>query len=317
MVNDDAQTDGGRSIEDGSPLATVLHNTRSAFAMVFKRQSIEQSIWEKLAFYAGIVGLLVFTLFPFYVMLLTSITSSAELYSIPFDIVPETYTLDHYSYVLLSEDFPFLTYFTNSFIVASVTSGLAVIVATFGGYSFARLDYPGRKLIARLVLVVYLFGGIVLVVPLFRVIAALGLIDTLGSLMITYLVIVLPLSLYLLGNYFRSIPEEIEEAALVDGYSRLETIFYITLPLSAPAIVAVFLFAFIIAWNDYLFASIFLDSPEKYTLIIGVEYLNVQYTRVWGRIMAASVATSAPIIVFFLYLEKYLVEGLTTGGVEG
>lgn len=298
-------------------LTAAYDNVKASFRMVFRNGGIETSIWEKLAFYGSLVLLVAFTMFPFYVMVLTSLTSSAELYTIPFDPFPGSYTLEHYRYVFSSDAFPFLTYLKNSLIVAGVTSGLAVIVSTFGGYSFARLDYPGRGLIARGVLVVYLFAGIILVVPLFRVIATLGLVDSLGSLMISYIVVVLPLSLYLLGNYFRSIPKEIEEAALVDGYSRLETIFRITLPLSAPAIVSVFLFAFIIAWNEYLFASIFLKSPENYTLTIGIEYLNVQFERVWGRIMAASVATSLPVVVFFLYLEKYLVEGLTAGGVEG
>lgn len=302
---------------DRESLTAAYRNVKASFRMVFRNRGIETSIWEKFAFYGSLVLLLAFTMFPFYVMVLTSLTSSAELYTIPFDPFPGSYTLEHYRYVFSSDAFPFLTYLKNSLIVAGVTSGLAVVVSTFGGYSFARLDYPGRGLIARGVLVVYLFAGIILVVPLFRVIATLGLVDSLASLMISYIVVVLPLSLYLLGNYFRSIPKEIEEAALVDGYSRLETIFRITLPLSAPAIVSVFLFAFIIAWNEYLFASIFLKSPENYTLTIGIEYLNVQFERVWGRIMAASVATSLPVVVFFLYLEKYLVEGLTAGGVEG
>lgn len=298
-------------------LIEAYNHSVSAFRGVFRRQRLESGPLEKVAFYGSLALLMAFTLFPFYVMLLTSLTSSAELYTIPFNPLPTDVTVDHYQYILSAPEFPFFTYLKNSLIVSVVTSGIAVVVSTFGGYSFARLEYPGRGLLSRLVLMVYLFSGIVLVVPLFKVIATFGMVDTLRSLMISYIVVVLPLSLYLLGNYFRSIPQEIEEAALVDGYSRLETIFRITLPLSAPAIISVFLFAFIIAWNEFLFASIFLKSPENYTLIIGIEFLNVVFERVWGRIMAASVITSLPVIVFFLYLEKYLVEGLTTGGVEG
>jgi multiple sugar transport system permease protein len=162
-----------------------------------------------------------------------------------------------------------------------------------------------------------MFSGILLVVPMFQVVVWLGFVDSLASLFVTYLVQTLPVSLYMLGNYFRSIPEEIEEAAIMDGYSRLEVIWKITLPLSAPAIVAVFFFTFMIAWNEYLFASIFLRSQAVFTLPIGIEALSSSFRQVWGQIMAASLLTSLPLVVVFVYLEKYMVEGLTFGAVEG
>lgn len=296
-----------------------MANTRSAFAAAFKRGRLEASLAEKVLFALTVGAVLVITLFPLYVMFITSISSDFVLYNPPPTLVPkmDSLTLEHYLAILNRDTFPFVTYFLNSALVAIITSSLAVVVATFGGYSFARLDYRGKTTIQRLVLFVYLFSGILLVVPLFKIIVFLGLADTLESLIMTYLVFILPLSLYMLGNYFEGIPREIEEAALMDGYSRVETIFRVTLPLSAPGIVAVFLFAFIVAWNEYLFASIFLKSSGMFTLPIGIVNLSLTFQQAWGQVMAASLLTSIPIVVIFLYLEKYMIEGLTAGGVEG
>jgi multiple sugar transport system permease protein len=250
-------------------------------------------------------------------MVVTSFMSESAIYSLPPTIIPTDLTLKHYESLFSPETFPFVTYFKNSLIISLITSGLSVLVATFGAYSFARLEYRGRGLFSRGVLLVYMFSGILLVVPLFQLVVWLGLVDKPSSLIITYLVQTLPVSLYMLGNYFRSVPAEIEEAAVMDGYSRLEVIFRITLPLSAPAIVAVFIFTFMIAWNEYLFASIFLRTQSNFTLPIGLEAISTGFHQVWGQIMAASLLTSLPIIIMFVYLEKYMVEGLTFGSVEG
>lgn len=279
--------------------------------------TIETSLFERIVFYLAMGLTLLVTLFPFYYMTLASLLPESTLYTLPPTLIPEDLTLEHYRTVFGPETFPFITYFKNSFVVAAVTAGASVVIATFGAYSFARLDYRGRGIISRGVLMVYMFSGILLVVPMFQVIVWLGFVDSLASLFITYLVQTLPVSLYMLGNYFRSIPEEIEEAAIMDGYSRFEVIFKITLPLSAPAIVAVFFFTFMIAWNEYLFASIFLQSQGMFTLPIGIEALASSFRQVWGQIMAASLLTSIPLIVMFTYLEKYMVEGLTFGAVEG
>ena len=309
-----------------SALTTILlavresaSNTVTQFTSAFRRGRLEATLVERLLFYLAVGILLVVALFPIYVMAITSVSSDFVLYNPPPTLLPDVsaLTLQHYAAVLEPNNFPFVTYFLNSAIVALSTSLIAVVVATFGGYSFARLDYRGSSAIQILVLFVYLFSGILLIVPLFRIIIFLGLPNTLTSLISTYLVFVLPLSLYMLGNYFEGIPQEIEEAALIDGYSRIETIFRVTLPLSAPGIVAVFLFAFIIAWNEYLFASVFLNSSEAFTLPIGIVNLSLTFRQAWGQVMAASLITSLPIVLIFLYLEKYMVEGLVAGGVEG
>jgi multiple sugar transport system permease protein len=298
-------------------IQTILATVSEGFGNAFGRSRIETSLWERVVFYGAIALTLFVSLLPFYWMVVTSFMPESAIYSLPPSFVPQELTLKHYESVFSPETFPFVTYFKNSLIISVITAGMSVVVATFGAYSFARLNYPGRGLFSRGVLLVYMFSGILLVVPLFKIIVWMGLVDNLGSLVVTYLVQTLPVSLYMLGNYFRSVPPEIEEAAMMDGYSRLEVIFRITLPLSAPAIVAVFIYTYMIAWNEYLFASIFLRTQSTFTLPIGLDALSSGFHQVWGQIMAASLLTSIPIIIMFVYLEKYMVEGLTFGSVEG
>jgi len=301
-----------------APPSTVQHVVDSFKSILgFGERTLETTLFDRVVFYLALGLTLFVSLFPFYYMIVASLSPESSLYTLPPTLIPQELTLTHYETVFGPETFPFITYFKNSFIVSVLTAGGSVVVATFGAYSFARLDYRGRAIFSRGVLVVYMFSGILLVVPMFQVVVWLGFVDSLASLFVTYLVQTLPVSLYMLGNYFRSIPEEIEEAAIMDGYSRLEVIWKITLPLSAPAIVAVFFFTFMIAWNEYLFASIFLRSQAVFTLPIGIEALSSSFRQVWGQIMAASLLTSLPLVVVFVYLEKYMVEGLTFGAVEG
>ncbi|MFC6974981.1 carbohydrate ABC transporter permease [Halomicroarcula sp. GCM10025709] len=270
-----------------------------------------------LGFYLSLALTLLIALLPFYVMLITSLTPDAAIYSDDPSLLPGEVTLSQYSVLFTSETFAFTSYFFNSAIVALVTASFSLVVGVIGAYSFTRLEFPGNGLVRRGVVVVYMLSAITVVVPLFQLLARFGLVDTRLSLFITYTVSTLPLTLYMLWNYFESLPVEIEEAALLDGYSRVETIFRVVVPLSLPVLVAAFLFAFKIAWNEYIFASVFLKSQAKLTLPIGIEQMNSNFNNVWGQIMAASFLTTLPIIVMFLYLEQYMVKGLTAGAVEG
>ncbi len=271
----------------------------------------------KISFVLAVGILIIFVMSPFVMMISSSFKPPQEQHLFPPTIVPDNPTTIHYQEVLNPEIFPFLMYFKNSFIVALIASGLSVVIAIFGSYSFARLQYRGRGLIQRGVLLVYMFGGVLLVIPLFQIIVKLGLFDTRTSLIITYIVQILPVALYMLGNYFRSVPESIEEAAIIDGCSRFEAIFRIILPLSAPAIASVFIYGFMIAWNEYLFASVFINSESLKTLPIGLSQLFYTKHYIWGRMMAASLLTAIPVVVLFLSIEKFITGGLTYGGVKG
>ncbi|MEW9032785.1 MAG: carbohydrate ABC transporter permease, partial [Planifilum fimeticola] len=201
-------------------------------------------------------------------------------------------------------------------IVSLSTAFLAVLVGTLGAYSFARLEYGGRGLIQRGVMVIYMFSGVLLLIPLYQMVTSVGLYDSKIALVITYLVLTMPVSLYMLGNYFRSIPESLEEAGLIDGLNRVQVIFRIVLPLSLPSIMSVFIYVFMIAWNEYLFASVFITSEENMTLPLGLSHLFHTKHYVWGRMMAASLLTALPIVILFALIEKYFVSGLAEGGVK-
>ncbi len=221
-----------------------------------------------------------------------------------------------------SNVFPFMKYFRNSLSLSFLAATFSLLLAIMGAYSFSRLRYRGRAVIQRGVLFVYMIGGILLLIPLYRIAVALGFLatpaGTFTALLIIYLVQTLPVSLYMLGNFFRTIPYSIEEAALIEGVSRFGIIWRIVIPLAWSAIVTVFIYCFMIAWNEYLFASVFLKGYEQlYTLPIGLRSLFVSKNAIWDRIMAGSMMTAMPVIILFMAIQKNLTGGLSEGGVKG
>lgn len=217
--------------------------------------------------------------------------------------------------------FPFLKYFGNSLLLSLSAALFSVVLAVFGAYSFSRLRYRGRAVVQRGVLMVYMFGGILLLIPLYKVFVSIGLLSTptgtFIGLLVIYMVQTLPVSLYMLGNYFRTIPFSIEEAAMIEGASRFGTIWRIIIPLSISAIATVYIYSFMIAWNEYLFASVFLKSyKDLYTLPIGLKTLFVSKNAIWDRIMAASMLTALPVMALFMTIQKNLTGGMAAGGVK-
>ena len=217
--------------------------------------------------------------------------------------------------------FPFPRYFANSLILAGISALISLFIAILGAYSISRLKFPGRAPIQRGVLFVYMFGGILLLIPLYKLFVSMGFLatsaGTFASLMVIYLVQTLPVSLYMLGNFFRTIPFSIEEAAMMEGAGRVGIIFRIIIPLSISAIVTVYIYSFMIAWNEYMFASVFLKGfKDLYTLPMGLRSLFVSKNAVWDRIMSASVLTATPVIALFMLIQKNLVGGMSEGGVK-
>jgi len=224
-------------------------------------------------------------------------------------------------YQATGEVFPFLKYFRNSLVLSFAAAFFSLILAVLGAYSFSRVRYRGRSVLQRGVLFVYMFGGILILIPLYQLAVKSGLASTqvgiFVSMIVIYMVQTLPVSLYMLGNYFRSIPFSIEEAAMIDGCTRFETIVKIIVPLSIPALATVFIYSFMIAWNEYLYASVFLKAyKELYTLPLGLKSLFVSKNAIWDRIMAGSMLTAVPVVVLFMLVQKNLVGGLTAGGVK-
>ncbi|PKL10607.1 MAG: carbohydrate ABC transporter permease [Spirochaetae bacterium HGW-Spirochaetae-8] len=224
-------------------------------------------------------------------------------------------------YQSTGEVFPFLRYFGNSLLLSLSAALLSVCLAIFGAYSFSRLRYRGRSVIQRGVLFVYMFGGILLLIPLYRLFASMGLLSTptgtFVGLLVVYMVQTLPVSLYMLGNYFRTVPFSLEEAAMLEGASRMGIIMKIIIPLSASAIATVYIYSFMIAWNEYLFASVFLKNYKMlYTLPIGLKTLFVSKNAIWDRIMSASMLTAAPVMALFMSIQNKITGGMAAGGVK-
>jgi multiple sugar transport system permease protein len=213
--------------------------------------------------------------------------------------------------------FGFLVFIRNSSIVAVSTVILTLTVGILAAYSIARVNFFGRKTVSVGMILIYLFPVVIVAIPLFVMFSRMGLRDSLYGLIIVYLASTLPVTLFMLRGYFQSIPVELEEAGRVDGLSRLGVIRRITIPLAAPAIAAVALYVFMIAWNEFLYALLFvLEKRELWTLSLGVNQLNNQEVPK-TMLMAGSVIISLPIIVLFFAAERFLTEGLTSGGVKG
>ncbi|HHX2053382.1 TPA: ABC transporter permease subunit [Escherichia coli] len=232
-------------------------------------------------------------------------------------LLPQQWTLEHYVDIFNPVIFPFVDYFRNSMVVSVVSSVVAVFLGILGAYALSRLRFKGRMTINASFYTVYMFSGILLVVPLFKIITALGIYDTEMALIITMVTQTLPTAVFMLKSYFDTIPDEIEEAAMMDGLNRLQIIFRITVPLAMSGLISVFVYCFMVAWNDYLFASIFLSSASNFTLPVGLNALFSTPDYIWGRMMAASLVTALPVVIMYALSERFIKSGLTAGGVKG
>jgi multiple sugar transport system permease protein len=279
--------------------------------------SKKSKLTKKVGFYATLIVLMVVTLFPFLIMLMTAFKSSGEAVSTTPTIFPKEWTFQHFQDIFNPVVFPYLIYFKNSLIVSLTASVLAVTIGIFGAYALSKLKFMGKTTINASFYTVYMFSGILLVVPLFKIISGLGLYDTRTSLIITMIVQTLPTAIFMLKSYFDTIPDDLEEAAMIDGLNRVQIILFIIIPLSISGIISVFVYSFMVAWNDYLFASIFISNSENFTLPIGLNALFSTPDYIWGRMMAASLVTALPVVIMYAISEHFIKGNLTEGGVKG
>jgi len=254
--------------------------------------------------------------FPLIWMVLTSVKPQSELFRIPPSILPESITFEHYA-VLLQRT-PFLHYFANSMILATATTVLVIVVGSLGAYSLVRFQYRGRETLAGMVLFTYLLPSVVLIIPLYLLMVKVGLANSLFSLVIAYTTFSLPYALWLLRSFMAGIPEDLESAALVDGASRMGAFIDVILPQALPGIISTALFTFILAWNEYLYALVLVNSEQSRPLTTGVMNMLITAFNIdWSLLMAASVMMSIPLIVIFAFLQSYLTRGFGAGGVKG
>ena len=277
--------------------------------------------WGKFIFALVLFMFLSVVSFPFYWMISSSFKTYAEIGGRHPVYIPSELRWD--AYLDLFGYWNFGNNIINSLLVSIPTALIAVVLSTMGAYASARLKFRGKNLILNSILIIYLFPGILLIIPLFAMLAKIGgaigfeVQDNLAILVFTYLAQTLPVALYMLANYFRTIPEEIEEAALIDGCTRSQVIWKVTLPLSVPALVSVVIYTFMIAWNEFLYALVFLNDRDMFTMPIKINTIFNDPTPRPHVVMAASTIMTIPIIILFLAMERYLTEGLAAGGVKG
>ena len=262
-----------------------------------------------------LVVMLVWTLVPFYWMIATSLKKDKEIYGFEATLIPRQPTLSNYTRLFGTT--PFVKYLRNSTIIALGNTLASLLCACLGAYALARLRFPGRGLIARGLVVSYLVPPSLLFIPLFAVLATLSLIDTHQGLILTYLGFSVPFCTWLLMGYFRTVPLELEEAALVDGCSRLGTLVRIILPMSLPALAVVAFFSFTQSWNEFLYANVFVNSVEVRTITTGLTLFIVEDVFFWGPMMGAAFLSSLPPVLLYLVFQRWVVKGLTLGGVKG
>jgi len=264
---------------------------------------------------ALLVAMLVWTLVPFYWMLATSLKKDKEIYGFEATLIPRQPTLQNYA--RLFDKTPFVKYLRNSTIVSLGNTLASLLFATLGAYALARLRFPGRGLIARGLVFTYLVPPALLFIPLFAVMSTLRLVDTHHGLILAYLSFSVPFCTWLLMGYFRSVPIELEEAALVDGCTRLGSLVRVILPMSLPALAVVAFFSFTQSWNEFLYANVFVNSVEVRTVTTGLTLFIVEDVFFWGPMMGASFLSALPPLLLYLVFQRWVVKGLTLGGVKG
>ena len=266
----------------------------------------------------GYIFFTTIVMIPFYLMIMTSLKNQSELLLNPLDFsidFTKGFTLFR-SYFELFTEYNFGSYLWTSFFVSILTVLITLVFAIPGAYAVARLQFKGRAIFSRSILLIYMVPMIVLALPIYIGFSVLGIRNSIFGIVLIYPVTTIPVALYMLQGYFRSLPAEVEEAGLMDGLSRLSVILKITLPLSIPAIVSVSLYVFMIAWNEFLIAFMLLDDPSKFTLTRGIAMLDSsEIPR--QHLMAGSVIATVPILAIFLGLEKYMTKGLASGSVKG
>lgn len=269
---------------------------------------------QKVLAYGALGAVALIILFPIYYMLIISLKIPRDIYRVP-SLLPVNATLKNYSDLITRQDF--LINIGNSLLVAGLTTLFCLVISTLAAYSLVRLKYRYRDWIGRLILFSYLTPAALLFIPLSVIIAQLRLGNTLHGLIFVYLTFSAPLSTWMLMGFFRGIPRELEEQAMVDGATRVQAIYRVLLPLAAPGLIAVSVFTFTGAWNELLLALIFITSPDLQTVPVALQYLITGDVFRWGLIMAGAVLAALPVMALYYLAQRFVVQGLAAGAVKG
>ena len=268
-----------------------------------------------------VIFLLILVLMPIYWLINTSFKQHTEIFRIPPTLFPQDPTFENYQKVLfgkLGSAVSFLTFFKNSFVVTIVAVLCTVLLATPAAYAFSRVRFRGRKQLIHFVLISQMLPVVLILIPLYRTFLKLGLLSTVPGLVLPYLMLTLPFSIWMLKGYFDTIPMAIDEAAKVDGCTRMQAMLRVILPNVTPGLTATAIVSFIICWDEFIISLTLMDRNEMRTLPVGIIQSFVgEFSIKWGEMMAASFIVTIPVIILFIFLSKYLIGGLIAGAVKG
>jgi multiple sugar transport system permease protein len=274
-------------------------------------------LWGKVGTHVLILPFLVFALFPFYHMAITSLKTDRELYdrqAVPL-LIRQGPTLEHYSKLLWESEF--LTWSKNSLLVTFLATTISLVIGTLAAYALARLKFVGVGGLGTAIFVTYLVPTSLLFLPLAQVVNWLGLGDSKWALVVTYPTFLVPFCTWLLIGYFRTVPKEVEECALVDGATRIQALWRIILPIAVPGLVCAALFAFTLSWNEFIYALTFTSSSDEITASVGVTQELIRGDiYFWGQLMAGAMLGSIPIVILYVFFLDYYVSGLTAGAIK-
>jgi multiple sugar transport system permease protein/raffinose/stachyose/melibiose transport system permease protein len=258
--------------------------------------------------------LLFFILFPFFQMLSTAFKGPTEQFKLPVNFIPEKFTLINFIQALGYRSF--IRYFWNSLYVSLITTVIAVFISMIGAYGFTRIDFPGRRFFLTLIIFSQMFCLAAIIIPIDRLLAALRLINSYTGLVIAFLTFTVPIGVWLFRSFLHNIPAELEEAALIEGASKIVAFFKVIVPLLKPAVGAVSAYVFFLTWQDFLFPLVIMTNKESRTLPIGIMDFVGQYETNWGNLMASSILVVLPVILIFIFIQKQLIAGLVEGAVK-
>ncbi len=276
---------------------------------------MKDSILKRTLIHIALIICCCVALYPLIRILGVSLRPNNRLLSTSLSLIPADASFEQYARVLFEKEF--LLWLWNSLIVTITTSSVGIMIAATSAYAFSRWTFPGRKTGLIILLATQMIPAAMLMIPLYVLGAALGLINTWRGVVIAYSVGAVPFSIWILKGYYDTIPQELEEAGMIDGLSRMGSFFRLILPLSRPALAIAFLFNFTQVWNDFLLARIMLQKPELATWPLGLNRMVVQYQTEWGAFASAALMVSIPVMILFLLSSRWLISGLTLGSVKG
>lgn len=278
------------------------------------RRSRRRTIWPTLWIYAGLAVGLVFAGFPILWMVMASLKSNAEIFALPPTLLPQHFTIVAYGAIF--GDPVKVRFFLNSYVVAGVVTALTLLLAVITAYGFSRYTFRFKNTLSMFIISTQTVPPITLLIPYFGMVVTLKVFNTYSALILTYMVFTLPYAILLMVGYLNTIPRDLDEAVLVDGGSSWTALWRVILPLAVPGIVATAVYTFLLAWNEFLFALTLTKSMDMRTVPIGIELLMGQHAFEWNEMMAMSVLGSLPLLVLYLFAQRYFLAGMTAGSVK-